>query len=81
MPTMVHVRLRKNVPPERFEVVSVGAFTVRLRRDDGVIVAVKRKRVEQQLPAALLTPKVRFTETPTPTGGQPTTGKRRRRAE
>ena len=62
MPTMVHVRLRKNVPPERFEVVSVGAFTVRLRRDDGVI-------------------KVRFTEIPTPTGGQPTTGKRRRRAE
>jgi hypothetical protein len=76
---MFRVTLHRRTRPETFEIVSVGAFTVRLRRADGVIIEVKRKRVEHQLPAELKVPKIQFKEISTPMGGQPGMRKKRRR--
>ena len=73
----VRLQLRPGAPAETLEVVAVGSFTVRLRRSDGIVIQVKRKRVEQQLAEALKPPKVRFTEIATPMGGQPGRKKRR----
>jgi hypothetical protein len=75
----LRLKLRKNWPAAIFEVLSVGPFTVRLRREDGAIISVKRRHIEQQLPTTMRTPKIRFAEVPTPMGGQVAKGRARRR--
>ena len=75
----IRVRLRKNWPLEDFEVISVGDHTVRLKRSDGIVIQVKRKLVQGQLPKSLLPTKVKYAMLPTPMGGQPSTRNRRRK--